>query len=199
MRRPHPSFPESGDVDPTTEEIHQVKGDGNIDINGEITSRPFGYIVCTMHEIHEALDTLVVRQGNVSTDTFVCFTARYPKNKIPKPSHQVVVKFDTAFRAGAMACRTSANQWVLTTGLPVESIVMVRDHVVNCFDLTAMSTLEWEFLPITPDEPETAAADMVQGHCLMPSCERWHCVLTTKEKETRQACISLIGNCTNMG
>ena len=78
VRRPHPSFPESEDVDPTTKEVSQVKGDGNIDIHGEITSRPFGYIVCTMHGIHEAFDTLVMRQGVVSTDTLVCFTARYP-------------------------------------------------------------------------------------------------------------------------
>ena len=188
VRRPHPSFPEDDEVHPTTREIHKVRGDGNIDVNGEITSRPFGYIVCTMHEIHEACDTLVVRQGNVSSDTFVCFTARYPsiffqKNKIPKTSHQVVVKFDTwtAYRAGAMAYRTSANQWALTTGLPVES---VRDHIGNCFDLSTVTTLEWAFLPITPEEPETTLADMIQGQCVMPSCERWHCVLTTQEKAT---------------
>ena len=135
VRRPHPSFPEMDYMHPTTREVHKVKGDGNIDINGEITSRPYGYVVCTMREIHEAFDTLVVRQGNVSPETFVWFTNRYPtififqKNKVPRTSHQVVVKFDTwtAYRAGAMTYRTSACQWVLTTGLPVESIVMVKD------------------------------------------------------------------------
>ena len=121
-----------------------------------ITSRKFGYITCTMHEIHEASDTLVVRQGNVSTDTFVCFTSRYPtiffkKNKIPTTSHQVVVKFDTwtAYRAGAMTYRNSASQWILTTGLPLESVVMVRDHLGHCFDLdtlTLLTTLEWKFM-----------------------------------------------------
>ena len=100
MKRPHPSFPETDDVNPTTREEHKVRGDGNIDIQGEIASRPYGYIVCTMHEVHEAFDTLVVRQGGVSTDTFICFTSRCPviffqKNKLPRTSHNVVVEFDT--------------------------------------------------------------------------------------------------------
>ena len=101
-------------------------------------------------------------------------------------SHHVVVKFDTwtAYRAGAMTYRNSANQWILTTGLPLESIVMVRDHVGHCFDLDTLRTLEWKFMRITPEEPETTIAEMVPGHCVMPSCERWHCILTTKEKET---------------
>ena len=47
---------------------------------------------------------------------------------------------------------------------------MVRDHVGNCFDLNTMTTLEWAFLPITPEEPETTIAEMVQGQCVMPSC-----------------------------
>ena len=70
-----------------------------------------------MHEVHEAFDTLVVRQGGVSTDSFICFTSRYPtiffqKNKRPRISRNVVVKFDTwtAYRAGAMIYRNSANQ-----------------------------------------------------------------------------------------
>ena len=41
-----------------------------------------------------------------------------------------------------------------------------------------------ELQETTPEEPETTIADMVPGHCEMPSCERWHCILTTKEKET---------------
>ena len=162
VRRPNPSFPETEVLDPSTKEATHVKGDGNIDVRGEITSYPFGYVVCTLLEIHEAFDTRVVRQGNTSTDTFVCFTARYPvilfqKNKVPKSTQQVVVKFDTwtAFRAGAMAYRNSANQWMLTTGLPLESIVMVRDHLGNCFDVSTMTTMEWKFLPATNDEPET--------------------------------------------
>ena len=178
-------------MEPTTKEVHKVRGDGNIDIKGEITSRGFGYMICTMHEIHEAFDTLVVRQGNVSTDTFVCFTTRYPiiffrKNKLPMTSHHVVVKFDTwtAYRAGAMTYENSVNQWILTTGLLLESIVMVRDHVGHCLDLDTLTTLERKFMPITPEEPETTIAEMVPGHCVMPSCGRWHCVLTTKEKGT---------------
>ena len=104
VRRPHPSFPETKDVDPTTREEQMVRGDGNIDVEGSIVSRRFGYVVCTMHEVHEALDTLVGRGGNVSTDTFICF-------RLPKTSHHVVLKFDTwtAFRAGAMTYRNSAS------------------------------------------------------------------------------------------
>ena len=78
VRRPHPSFPEDEVVHPTTREIQKVRGNGNIDVDGETTARPFGYIVCTMHEIHEAFATLVVHHGNISSDTFISFTARYP-------------------------------------------------------------------------------------------------------------------------
>ena len=82
VSRPHPSFTETDEMDPITKEVKKVRGDGNIDIGGEITSRRFGYVVCTMHEIHEAFNTLVARQGNVQTDTFLCFTTRY-SNHIP--------------------------------------------------------------------------------------------------------------------
>ena len=146
--------------------------------------------MCTMHEIHEAFDTRVVRKGKVPTDTFVCFTSRYPviflqKNQVPKSSNLVVVKFDTwaAFRARAMAYRNSTSQWMLTTGLPVESIVLIREHVGNCFNPITMITLDWEFLPITQDEPDTTI-DMIQGTCIMPTCERWHCVMTDSEMVT---------------
>ena len=190
IKRPNPSFPETEVEDPVSKETSHVKGDGNIDFRGDITSHPFGYIVCTLLEIHEAFDTLVVRRGTASTDTFVCFTSRYPdiffqKNKVPRTNKLVVVKFDmwTAFRAGAMAYRNSANQWILTTGLPLESIVMVRDHLGNCFDMSTMTMMEWKFLPTTNDEPETLS-DLLQKECVMPTCERWHCVLTEKEKAT---------------
>ena len=49
-----------------------MKGDGDIDIKGAITAHHFAFAVCTMHEIHETFDTLVVRQGGVSTDIFIC-------------------------------------------------------------------------------------------------------------------------------
>ena len=82
-----------------------------------------------------------------------------------------------------MAYRNSAYQSMLTTGLPIESIVMIRDHVGNCFDASTMTTLEWGFLPITQDEPNTTI-DMEQGQCIMPTCERWHCLMTEAEKVT---------------
>ena len=90
-----------------------------------------------------------------------------------------MVKFDTwtAFRAGAMAYRTQATQWVLTTGLPLESIVLVRDHMGNCFDPLTLDTMEWGILPVTEDEPNTTI-NTIQGNCIMPTSERWHCVLT---------------------
>ena len=77
-KRPHPSFPEMDYVSPSTEEKYKVKGDGEIDIEGAITAHPSAYVVCTMHEIHEAFDTLVERQSGMSTDTFICFASRYP-------------------------------------------------------------------------------------------------------------------------
>ena len=64
-----PSFPEMDNVNPSTKEEVKVKGDGEIDIQGAITGHPCAYIVCTMHETHEAFDTLVLRQSGVSTDT----------------------------------------------------------------------------------------------------------------------------------
>ena len=79
--------------------------------------------------------------------------------------------------------RNAANQWLLTTGLPLESIVMVRDHLGNCLDMSTMTMMEWRFLPPTHDEPETLN-DLVQKKCVMPTCERWHCVLTERERAT---------------
>ena len=75
VKRPHPSLPEASDLHPITGDECRVKGDGNIDVEGRIISRPYGCIVCTMHEVHEAFDTLIVRQGNVSSDTFICSTS----------------------------------------------------------------------------------------------------------------------------
>ena len=89
IKRPNPAFSETTITHPETGDLVRVKGDGNIDYRGAITSIPFGYVVCTMHEIHEAFDTRIVRKGKVPTDTFVCFTSRYPviffqKNQVPK-------------------------------------------------------------------------------------------------------------------
>ena len=54
MKRLLPSFPEMDYVNPATNEEHKVKGDGEIDIEGAITAHPCAYVVCTLHEIHEA-------------------------------------------------------------------------------------------------------------------------------------------------
>ena len=78
LKRPNPAFSETTIKDPVSGEPIRVKGDGNIDYRGEITSFPFGYVVCTMHEIHEAFDTRLTRKDKAPTDTFVCFTSRYP-------------------------------------------------------------------------------------------------------------------------
>ena len=53
----------------------------------------------------------------------------------------------------------------------------------HCFDVNSVSTLVWSFNVPTPEEPEETIAEMVPGTCVMPSSERWHCVLTTNEKE----------------
>ena len=134
IRRPRPTFTETIEDENTGQPI-QITGDGNIDYNGDITSKPFGYVVCTVQEVHEAFDTRSAR-GKIPTDTFISFTSRYPEisfksNHVPKTPGLLIVKFDTwtAFRYGAMAYRTGVNHWVLTTGIPLESKVLVRDHV----------------------------------------------------------------------
>ena len=38
-------------------------------------------------------------------------------------------------------------------------------------------------MDVTPEEPQDTIAHVVQGSCAMPSSERWHCILTTKERE----------------
>ena len=60
---------------------------------------------------------------------------------------------------------------------------MVRDHLGNSIDTSTTTTMEWKFLPVTNDEPVTLN-DLVQKECIMPTCERWHCVMTEKEKAT---------------
>ena len=46
-----------------------------------------------------------------------------------------------------------------------------------------LDTMEWGILPVTEDEPDTTI-DTTQGKCIMPTCERWHCSLTTTEMVT---------------
>ena len=190
VKRPNPAFSETTMKDPNTGESIRVKGDGNIDYKGEITSLPFGYVVCTMQEVHEAFDVRIARQGKIPTDTFICFTSRYPvitfqSNSAPKTPGLLVVKFDTwtAFRYGAMAYRTQATQSVLTTGLPLESIVLIRDHMGSCFDPSTMGSMIWSFLPPTEEE-SNLLIDVEQGTCVMPTTERWHCLLTDNEMAT---------------
>ena len=171
-----------------TGEPVQVNGDGNIDYSGDITSKPFGYVVCTVQETHEAFDTRINR-GSIPTDTFISFTSRYPEisfqsNHVPKTPGLLIVKFDTwtAFRLGAMAYKTGIDQWVLTTGIPLESIVFIRDHVGSYLDPLTLDTLIWKYLPLRADEP-TLLIDVETGICKMPTTERWHCLMTDAERE----------------
>ena len=186
IRRPRPTFTETIEDENTGEPV-QISGDGNIDYRGDITSKPFGYVVCTVQEVHGAFDTRIAR-GKIPTDTFISFTSRIPEisfksNHVPKTPGLLVVKFDTwtAFRYGAMAYRTGANQWVLTTGIQLESIVLIRDHVGSYLDPSTLDMLTWKFLPPRAEEP-VVLIDMEQGKCIMPTMERWHCVLTDTEK-----------------
>ena len=187
IKRPRPAFVETID-DPETGEQLRVKGDGNIDYTGEITSKPFGYVVCTVQEIHEAFDTRTNR-GSIPTDTFISFTSRYPEisfqsNHVPRTPGLLIVKFDTwsAFRLGAMAYKTGMDQWMMTTGIPLESIVFVRDHVGSYFDPLTLDTMTWGFLPPRADEP-VLLIDVETGVCKMPTTERWHCLMMKTERE----------------
>ena len=64
IKRPRPEFTETVE-DPNTGDPVQISGDGNIDYRGNITSKPFGYVVCTIQEVHEAFDT----RSNRGNDT----------------------------------------------------------------------------------------------------------------------------------
>ena len=81
-----------------------------------------------------------------------------------------------------MAYRTGVNQWVITTGIPLESIVFVRDHVGSYLDPLTLDTMTWSFTPPTVDEPVTPI-DVETGLCKMPTMERWHCLMTDRERE----------------
>ena len=69
----------------------------------------------------------------------------------------------------------------MTTGIPLESIVLVRDHVGSYLDPLTLDTLTWKFLPPRAEEP-TTLIDVEQGLCVMPTMERWHCVITDTER-----------------
>ena len=173
---------------PETGDPVRINEDGNIDYSGDITSKPFGYVVCAVQEIHEAFDTRINR-GTIPTDTFISFTSRYPEisfqsNHVPRTPGLLIVKFDTwtAFRLGAIAYKTGIDQWMMTTGLPLESIVSIRDHVGSYLDPLTLDTLMWRFLPPRVDEP-VIPIDVETGVCKMPTTERWHCLMTDAERE----------------
>ena len=73
----------------------------------------------------------------------------------PVTNNMVVVQFDTwlAYREGALAYRTSPNQWILTTGPLLESVVYIRDHTGGCLDQSTLTTLTWHYFDSKPTEP----------------------------------------------
>ena len=158
---------------------------------GSLAMRPSTlctFFCATVQEVHEAFDTRIHR-GTIPTDTFISFTSRYPEitfqtNQVPKTPGLLIVKFDTwtAFRLGAMAYKTGKDQWMLTTGIPLESIVLIRDHVGSCLDPLTLDTLSWKYLLPAAEEPVTLI-DVETGICKMPTMERWHCLLTKAERE----------------
>ena len=81
-----------------------------------------------------------------------------------------------------MAYKTGIDQWVMTTGIPLESIVFVRDHVGSYLDPLTLDTMTWTFLPPMADEPVTPI-DVETGLRKMPTMERWHCLMTNAERE----------------
>ena len=82
-----------------------------------------------------------------------------------------------------MAYRAGVNQWVLTTGLPLESIVLIRDHVGSYLDPLTLDTMTWKYLLPRAEEP-TVLIDVERGLCVMPTTERWHCTLTDMERDS---------------
>ena len=85
---------------------------------------------------------------------------------MPRTPVFLIVKFDTwtAFRLGVIAYKTGIDQWMMTTGLPLESIVSIRDHVGSYLDPLTLDTLTWRFLPPRVDEP-VIPIDVETGVC----------------------------------
>ena len=63
-----------------------------------------------------------------------------------------------------IAYKTGVDQWVLTTGLPLESIVLIRDHVGSYLDPLTLDTLLWRYLPPRAEEP-AILIDVETGVC----------------------------------
>ena len=53
----------------------------------------------------------------------------------------------------------------------------------SCLDPSTMDTMTWSFLPPTEEETNLTI-DVEQGVRVMPTTERWHCVLTQTEANT---------------
>ena len=70
---------------------------------------------------------------------------------------------------------------MLTTGIPLESIVSIRDHVGSYLDPLTLDTLVWIYLPPRAEEP-VVPIDVETGICKMPTAERWHCLMTRCRK-----------------
>ena len=104
------------------------------------------------------------------------------ENAIPINPQGLVVDFDAwiACRSGAMACKVSPIQWILTTGIPLESVISVRDSTGGFFDCATLGTLNREYQATKPVEP---LQSKIKGTCEMPSLERWHCMLSPEEEK----------------
>ena len=61
--------------------------------------------------------------------------------------------------------------------------MLIRDHMGSCFDPSTMGSMTWSFLP-PREEESNLVIDVEQGICIMPTTERWHCVLTDTEEVT---------------
>ena len=89
IKRPRPAFVETIE-DPETHQPVQITEDGNIDYTGEITAQPFGYVVCTVQEIHEAFDTRINRGTLLQIPLYHLHQGilRYPFRPIMFQGHQ---------------------------------------------------------------------------------------------------------------
>ena len=98
---------------------------------------------------------------------------RYPvitfkENAIRVSSVGLVVEFDAwlTFTSGAMANKVSTGTWMLTTGLPLESVVGIRDSPGGYFNCATLGTLTWMYLSAKPVKPIQPG---VKGTCEVPS------------------------------
>ena len=109
-------------------------------------------------------------------DAFLMLVNRYPTATVseqvrPAPPGVLAlkVKVQTAQKWGMVIC-DHPDTPVITSGVPVCSIVGARDHLGRYIDVSSLTTLLWKVRDQAPVEQSTCN----RGQCMVPSLERVH-------------------------